>query len=409
MEVADCMSVVFDAAMKSTLPAPQKLLFAIDACLQDDYNVVDEAAGKFLDAKWRPADWSAVADELRQRLAKMKAKGDTERDYHRDRLSRWLLEALENAGRDAELLPVYEAEARATGSYERLVTHLIGQRKFDEAERWAREGIGKTRQKWPGIASQLAESLCEVYRGRRQWDVVAAHAAWKFFDQPSRRMFDELVKAAAKAKCGEKVRQAALRFLETGVSPIGCEAAKKGAKKATQDAAGTLHVDPSWPLPVPDYLVPLFLMEKPDYWKSEPHYDVLLDMAIADKRPDDVLRWYDKMQPRKAAASRGWGGYGESSSDRVAEAVAKSHPERALEIYRRGLDAQLPHANFNAYEVAAGYLKKMRPILKALGRENEWTVRVAEIREKYRNRPKFMEILDGRTIVATHKTRGGRK
>ena len=54
----------------------------------------------------------------------------------------------------------------------------------------------------------------------------------------------------------------------------------------------------------------------------------------------------------------------------------------------------------------------MRPILKALGREPEWTARLTEIREKYRNRPKFMEILDrldGRTIVATHKARGGRK
>jgi uncharacterized Zn finger protein len=413
MEVADCMSVVFDAVKKSKLSTPQKLLFAIDACLQDDYNVVDEATHKLLNAKWTKADWSAVADELRQRLAKTKtkAKGDDgedddafHRNYRRDQLSSWLLEALANAGRDAELLPIYEAEARATGSYQRLVGYLIGRRKFDEAERWAREGIEKTVEKLPGIAAHLAESLCEVYRGRRCWGAVAAHAAWTFFDRPSRKTFDELLKTAAKAKCAEHVRQAALAFLETGVAPLRAEATKKGAK--------TLHVDPSWPLPVPDYLAAMFLKEKPAYWQSRPHFDVLLDMAIADKRPDDVLHWYEKMKRPQQSAAGGWGGYGDSWADRVADAVTKSHPERALEIYRAGLDAQLPHADARCYEAAGRYLKLMRPILTALGRADEWTARVAEIREKYRNRPNFMEVLDrlaGRTIVAAHKARRGRK
>ena len=78
------------------------------------------------------------------------------------------------------MLAIYESEARATGSYERLVKYLIAEKRFDDAERWAREGIEKTREKLPGIASSLAASLCEVSRGRKQWDIVAAHAAWRF-------------------------------------------------------------------------------------------------------------------------------------------------------------------------------------------------------------------------------------
>jgi hypothetical protein len=58
-------------------------------------------------------------------------------------------------------------------------------------------------------------------------------------------------------------------------------------------------------------------------------------------------------------------------SDEVAAAAASSHPERALDIYRRGLDAQLKQANISAYESCAIYLRKMRPIVKSLGRDEE--------------------------------------
>jgi len=50
----------------------------------------------------------------------------------------------------------------------------------------------------------------------------------------------------------------------------------------------------------------------------------------------------------------------------------------------------------------------MRPIMKSLERDKEWDALVAEIREKCRNRPRFMEILDkpeGRTIFEAQKAR----
>ena len=96
----------------------------------------------------------------------------------------------------------------------------------------------------------------------------------------------------------------------------------------------------------------------------------------------------------------------------MAAAVAKSHPERAVEIYRRELDATLPRADVSAYESAARYLKKLQPVMKSLGNQSEWMKLLAEIREKYRNRPRFMEILDkldGRTILQTQRARGRRR
>jgi len=412
MAVTDCLRVVFDAVMKSTLPGSKKLLFAIDACLADDYDVVDDAVNKVLEAEWQSADWSAVAEELQGRLEHTAPEADDSwsRNYRRDRISDWLATALENAGHGDELLAVYEAEARTTNSYQRLVEYLIEKRRYDDAERWAKEGIEKTCQKLPGIASDLAHSLGELARRRRRWDVVAAHTAWRFFDMPATTTFKELVGQAARAKCQQQVRTAALHFLETGVSPIRYVAARKW-KKGKGSAQRTLRVDPAWPLPVPDYLQPL-IQDQPRTAPAAPHYDVLLDMAIADKTPDKVLHWYDKMRAEHKHPADGWGWHAHEIAERVAAAVAKSHPERALEIYQQQLERHLPQANISAYESAADCLRKMRPIMKSLKREKQWHALVAEIRQKYRNRPRFMEILErleGRTILETQKARRKRR
>ncbi len=403
MELGECLEVVFAAVAKSSLSAPQKILFSIDAALADDYGVMDSVEDPILDAKFSAAEWSAVADALADRLSKPASKSDDDftNKYHRDALSGWLLHALEKAGRKDEQMSVYETEARRTGSYERLVDFLIKQKRFEDAERWAREGIEATQNKYPGIASGLASSLCEVARQQRRWEVVAAHAACQFFAHPSPQGFKQLVEAADKAKCGEKVRAMCLRFLETGRSPL--------QRRAAGNKAAPITADDDWPLPVPDYLAPLTRLDAAAQGAPRPHFDVLLEMAIAAKHPDEVLRWYDAMVAGKKGSSRGHDGwqYGQSYADRVAAAVAATHPDRALEVYQRALDACLPRADFQAYENAAGYLRKMRPIMHTLDRDDHWNELVKDIREKYRNRPRFMDVLDkleGRTIVGSSRS-----
>jgi uncharacterized Zn finger protein len=85
-----------------------------------------------------------------------------------------------------------------------------------------------------------------------------------------------------------------------------------------------------------------------------------------------------------------------------------SHPQRAIEIYRQRVDQNLTQASVSAYETVAAYLRKMKPIMKSMERENDWTQLVDDFRLRHRNRPRFMEILDrleSRTILATQKTR----
>jgi len=380
---AECLPPIFRAVNQSRLSSVQKLLFAIDADLKDEYSVIESCQlDTVFESNIDPSDWSATADLLAGRLTSDVRSGSNFHDkYQRERIADWLVKALTSAGRDSEVIAVREREARVTGSYGRLVPLLIERKRYDEAERWAAEGIRKTAKDAPGIADQLAKMMAELARLRKQWKVAAAHAAWAFFDRPGCENFAALVAVAERAGCLDSVKRKALEFLETGKLPYSITAKNNGPSSVT--------FRPDWPLLMPDYLLPL--LRNGD---QRPHYDILIDMAIAERHPDEILRWFDLWRAaaknQRAGSLYGFGSY----ADRVAAAVAEAHPQRALEIYRGCVDTNLTQASISAYETVAAYLKKMRPILKSLDRGLEWNDLVAKIRVNYRNRPRFMEILD---------------
>lgn len=408
-ELASCLPVLFDAVLRSKLEPAQKVLYWIDVLLQDDCGYFDDAADIAEEGGFGPEVWSEVADLLSARLRgkPLPASANFSDRYSRERMTATLVDALTRAGRSAELVPLMESEARLTGSYPQLVRTLLAEDRHAEAERWAREGIAATAEDWPGIAADLAEMLKELAQKHKHWKVVAAHAAADFFESPHLGSLNELLKAARKAKCERAVRAGAMQFLETGRLPIARLArpammsrpARRGKTAPPPAAPQVIPGDPDWPLPVPDYLLPTLRLPSED----RPRFDVLIEIAIAEKRPDEVLRWYDRglaeQSPSRHAGRPMAVGYG---ADRVAEAVAESHPQRALEIYAAGLQANLPQANQQAYSNAAMYLERMRPICERLDRADDWTQLLTQIREQYRNRPRFMQLLDrldGRTIV----------
>jgi len=388
--LAECLPVVFRSVLQSSLPACEKILFAINACLDDQCEVLGEEVDLILGHEWEAADWSEVADCLLATISELKPRRDDWHvKYRRDSLGNYLAMALENAGRREEIVPLLQREAAATDNYGRLVRCLLNQQRFDEAEQWARKGIQKTRTSAPGIASQLAHQLCDLARQRKQWDIVAAHAAARFFAAPSVPGFNDLLKEARKAKCEKPVREAALAFLETGLSPLASPS--QGKRKGA----------PSWPLPMPEELSLLERSSRPD----APHFDVLLEMALADKRCDDALKWHDRMDETRRSSD--WG-FTASYSEKVAQAVSKTHPQRALSIYREMLDRALGPAGQSYYDEVARLMRRLRPIYESLQRKDEWLALLSDMRLKYKNRPRFLEALndvDGRTIVESARKR----
>jgi len=373
-EISSCLDIVFQALPQSSLSPVEQMLWMIDAELKDEYELC-YGAEAFWKKKQKASDWNIVADRLLERLNKLQpAKGEDSfsRSYHRDNLTHWIIRALENSGRNEEIIPLCEQEAVITGSYTRLVDALRKAKRLEEAEEWIYKGIKATQKQWPGIAKELKDALREIREKEGNWLKVAAFRTEDFIQSPSVHTFKEMKKAGEKAKVWEDVRTAGLLYLETGKLP---------------------QSDPKWPLPETG------VKEDREVRKSEfPMTSVLIDIAIEEKRPDDVLKWYDHKKSKKGVY---W--YGEGyQDDQVAEAVADHYPDRAIDIWKSIAEKQIALTKPKAYEEAARYLKKAHSLLKKLKREEEWKNYLIKLRQANARKPKLIEILsrmEGRRIV----------
>lgn len=359
-EIASCMDVVFRALPESSLSPAEQMLWAVDRELEDQWALCD-GVEVFWKQKKKETDWNILADELTKRLKRFsKTKDDR---YDRDRLTDWIITALKNAGRKVEIVPLCEKEVERTDSYVRLVRILMEASQWGAAEQWIKKGIQATDKKWPGIAGQLRESLREIREKQGDWLQAAALRADDFFINPSLATFQELKVAARKSKAWDKVKPLVLNYLETGKIP------KPGS---------------SWPLPETD--IPQTKEHRP---KRFPEIETLIDIAIDEKRPDDVIRWYDQRKPREF-----YWGWSDSRDDKVARAIVDRYPGRAVEIWKKMAEKLIAEVKPKAYEEAAIYLGKIQRVLKKK-KNKEWQKYILEIRHEHARKRKLLEILDG--------------
>ena len=369
-EIASCLDIVFEALPRSTLSPVEQMLWAVEAELIDDYELC-RGARAFWALGHEMDEWSRLADELLQRIGNCVPKENQGcAGYTRDYLSNWLIAALEEAGRQDEVIPLCEREADITASYARLVKRLIAAGRNEEAKAWIRKGIAATRDTMPGIADELRQSLRGIWEREGAWPQVAASRSEDFFDEPGVRTYEELRRAAERAGLWPEVRAYCLRYLETGKPPCPRES------KSKPDSL------PAWPLakvePPP---------ADPRWPRKFPMVDVLLDLAIDEGQPDLALRWYEAI---------GWpsGGWDPGlRDDKVAEAVAEAYPDRAVAIWKKLAEGRIALTQRSAYEAAAQYLRKIQRVLCGLGREEEWRAYLAGIKQANARKPRLMEIL----------------
>jgi uncharacterized Zn finger protein len=363
-EIARTMPMVFKALAKCSLPDTDKLERAVDFGLRDQYGLC-RGLDEFLHRKFGEKTWSDLADRLLARLKDMKPDKQDDaffRSYRRDNLSNDVIRALENAGRGDEAVAICFQEAEATGSYERLVRKLRSSGRTAEAEEWIRKGVKATRDKWPGIASSLKNELREIRQQKRDWPFVAALRADDFFEDPGLKTFKDLQKACEKARVGPEVRNACMTFLETGAYPVS----KSG-----------------WPLPDTGF----GKREKPRREKP-PFTDVLIDIAMDEKRIDEVWRWYE-VQKQKA---NDW--FGARRNDEVATAIAPKYPERAIAIWKKIAEWHIAQTNVGAYGEAVTYLKKVRKAFDGIGKSAEWSVYLSGLTEANKRKTRLVQMLN---------------
>jgi uncharacterized Zn finger protein len=364
MEIADCMHVIVEALDQSSLGVTEKLNWALDAVLEDQFELC-EAFAKYLHRRHPQSAWHTLADRLLARLKRFKAtEGDDKfsRNYERDRLSGWAIHALEQAGRGEEIIPLCVTEAKRTGSYDRLVKQLVAARRYQDAERWIHEGVQATKEKWPGIAAGLRDKLREIRTTEKNWPAVAAMQAEEFVRRPSRQAFTECKKACDRVKAWPRVREYLLLYLEKGALP---------------------WKQKNWPLPESG-------LDRPDVDRRSrfPLVNDLIDLAILEKKPDQVLKWYDQ-RPKDRF---GWYGVDE---DAIAAAVQAYAPDRAVAIWKNQAERLIAQVKPSAYQQAAGYLRKAAEVLHRGKKSVEWEIYLKKLRQQHFRKLRLMEILDG--------------
>lgn len=413
-EVAPCMEIVFEALARSDLSPVEQLRWGFDLESEDEYSLCDAGWNAFWRVERPKEVWNDLASELERRLAQAADEPrvpddeyddeeddeedddeeddddyDDEGDYEdyddgatvteqggsRDRLADWLVVALRGAGRDAEILPLLEREAEATGSYVRLVDYLIERQTWKEADRWCRRGLAAIPDDGPSYYGDrhrvLRERLRTVAEGTGDLRLAAALWAEEFFRAPGLESFRRLGEAAERAGVRPAVDAAARRYLEMGQRPEPKRASKRG--------------EPAWPLPDPK--VPT----RPS--PPAPMFVPLINIAIAEEEPDDVLKWYDHPSRSKQSQPTYYDPRG-GLDERVASAIAGAHPDRAVVIWKRLAEELIDQTKTKYYEIAARHLGGIKATLEREGRRAEWDDYAAALRATHKRKWRFVQILD---------------
>ncbi len=381
-EIASCMDLVFHALLLSSCPAHERMLFAIHAELDDEYNLCG-GAEKFWVEIFPASEWGLVADRLLLQLKKHKVNPGRDAfssKYHRDRLVGWIVTVLDHAGRDREATDLCVAEVDLTDNYVRLVRRLIRTGSRHEAVTWIKRGIDATGKSLPGIAAELRTIQLELLEKEGDHLHVAGVRAEEFLCDPSYRSYCQLKSSSESAGVWDTVKASVMQYLKQGTFPVLRQDGKKKSPLLF------------WALP------PVGLTDQKS-WKTPgaPFFEVLIDIAIAERQPDEVIAWYDRFLEFR----HGRGMY-YRPDDKVADAVAEQFPDRALDIWREKAERLAEEARPKSYEASVGYLKKIRALMKNQGRDDAWEEYLAKMRGVHARKKRFLEmliVLEGEKIL----------
>jgi uncharacterized Zn finger protein len=371
MAIATCLEIVLSALPRSSLPPPQQLLWVIEKVLDDEYGLLG-GARQFLDRRcYTRTHWRETAETLERQLEAIPKPRtpDFSSAYRRNRLLSEVLHAYTRAGWKDRVIPRLEVEADACRCYARLVDELLAVGDTKRARQWCIRGYANTVDEAPGTAAALQERLRMMAQQTREYDLVAAYRAQDFIRFPSRATYSELRKAAKKAKCWPTVREAVLRYLDTGKLP---------------QPSGDREGNRAWPLPPPEVEPP-----RPgsrNVRSRFPDLNVLIEIAIMEARPNDVVELYHRLHKSTRRDGR--------TGVAVAQAVADTHPEVALAIWADTVTGLIDQVKPSAYEIAARHLRAMRKVYERIHRLDGWHALLDDLKRKHKAKRRLLAILD---------------
>ncbi|AAM03907.1 TPA: SWIM zinc finger domain-containing protein [Methanosarcina acetivorans] len=372
MEISDCMSIVFKALSASFRPVHERMLEALEFELKDEFDIIGEH--KFWGEELPPEEWKSFAEILKNRLHEIEEGyfpdySKSDRDHVVDRL----VQALQNAGLFEEAIHLCEREAEEKGSYVRLVGMLLESGQKEKAKEWIYRGIRETRKK-PRITTQLRQTLLEIKEKEGDLFFVASLQTENFFRDPNLSSYLDMWIAAEKAGIWQEVREKAHRYLENGEIP----------SIRLKNRAEILII--------PGTLPATGLLDPDDFREIKPPVlDLLIKIAIEEKAPDEVVRWYRELKKGGETAKR----YAyHIDENKISNAVHEKYPDIATEIWKKLAEELISKTNVNTYGEAAVHLRKIKETMEAGGQKREWEIYLRGIREENKRKKRLIEILD---------------
>ncbi len=371
MAIASCLETVLSALPQSSLSPTKQLLWVIDRMLEDEYSLLNAGEKLLKRRSYTGAHWREVSETLERRLQAMpKPRNDNfSTRYRRERLLNQLLCAYGRAEWKDRIIPRLEDEAEACRCYPRLTDALLAAGEREQARRWCVQGYAHTLDDAPGIAAALHDRLRTMAQEERQYDLVAAYRAQDFLSRPSTTDYRGLRKAAEKAKCWPAVRDAVLRYLETGQHP------------ASRNQTGKKN---GWPLPAPE--VEASTSSRLRSYQRFPDLETLINIAIMEKRTDDVVELYQRLGKTKRWS---W-----ETDKIVAQGVADTHPDLALAIWKDIVNSLIDQVKPKAYEEAAVYLRFMKKVYSRNHRLEDWQALLVGLRSRHKAKRRLIGVLD---------------
>ncbi len=165
------------------------------------------------------------------------------------------------------------------------------------------------------------------------------------------------------------MREVALHYLESGEYPTS------GSKKKIKYV---------WPLPKPEVEPPS--AGRRESYQKFPDLTTLIDIAIDEKRFDDVVDLYHRFSKDKH--------WGFETDKRVADAVADTRPDLALAIWGDIVNRLIAQVKPRAYEEASIFLRLMRKTYAGNKRLDDWQALLNRLRTEHKAKRRLMGVLD---------------